>query len=92
MNGEEYTERKLNDQQTKTGKEYKYQTYRQTQENWIQNDTGTGNRNQESQEIIQDRNRKKTLKTNSPGVTERCRLNTLGNKTFYMGFLELRRD
>ena len=76
IQGEGYTEKILNDQQTKTGKEYKYQTYkhRKTRYRMTQGlETGIS-------EINQGRNRKKTQKTNSPGATERCRLNTPGIK------------
>ena len=34
----------------------------------------------------------RSTKTNSQGATERCRLNTPGNKTFYVGFWEVRMD
>ena len=44
------------------------------------------NRNQESQLNRAGIRITKTQKTNSQGATERCRLNTPGNKTFYAGF------
>ena len=61
-----YTEKKLNNQQIKTSRKYKYQTYRQTQENQIQNDTGIRNLriNKAGIGIVN------IQKTNSRGITD----------------------
>ena len=86
------TEKKLNNQQTKTSRKYKYQTYRQN--TGIPNTELHRNRKQESR-IKNEQIRNKNTKHNDELAKIHLQvwtINTLGNETLYAGFWDVRRS